>query len=642
VSGSFFQRNVNNLSDPAHQITIAGTAVGSGAVDLVCTFGVSGGTTSGAVLVLGVPVQPDGSFSFSGPVPDPDQPCVVRALASGRPDFIPSDLQDFTGPRVGLGSFATSQVTGGPNAGQLWNFFDNDAQFSGDADYQSLGSGGITDASPVDPATLLEGADLFISDDYLSDAGSDRSDIEVDGMPAYTASTAENLLHFTGSNFAGLPALTFTQTQNPTTGDLTVHESEMLVRCAPTPATYPAAASSCTSFTSTGVRFDRTIVQNQSGRQAEVTDTFTSVDANEHTVDLRYGNDFTNSGAGFNFPWVDGSTYKTHIAGDTEPAPPSGVTSMFVNFDNALADGAENSAQGAITFAAAPSAVRFLSTGRFGSTHLDVAFTRTVAAGGSVSLKTTYSWAFTIADAHALAAIAEQEDMAPGVMTGSASSVTTTSATVAGSINPNGSATTYQFQYGTSTGYGQATPAASAGSGTTPSSVSAALTGLKPGTTYHYRLVATSTLGTTDGTDATFTTASPPPPPPPTPTRLKVGKVKIKGNTASILLSCSGATNAVCRGTLTETIRIKRHRKRVTEKVASGKFSIKAGAKKTARLTLNSKGRKALGGFGKHKLRVTLTVRLAGRKVTTRTLTFRHRRKEVVTIRLHHGGRSAG
>ena len=74
--------------------------------------------------------------------------------------------------------------------------------------------------------------------------------------------------------------------------------------------------------------------------------------------------------------------------------------------------------------------------------------------------------------------------------------------------------------------------------------------------------------------------------------------MKIKRSTASIPLSCTGAAAVVCKGTLIETIRVKRHHKRVSEKVASGKFSIKAGAKKTVKLTLNKKGRKALGGFG--------------------------------------------
>lgn len=99
---------------------------------------------------------------------------------------------------------------------------------------------------------------------------------------------------------------------------------------------------------------------------------------------------------------------------------------------------------------------------------------------------------------------------APTAITGSASLVNTTSATISGTVNPEGLATTYTFQYGTTTGYGTSTPSAGAGSGSTASTVSAALSGLKPDTTYHFRIVATNVSGPTDGADATFTTKSPP------------------------------------------------------------------------------------------------------------------------------------
>lgn len=618
ASGTFFQQNGDTSSDPAHQITISGTVVGTGNVDLFCTFGGAGSD----VIALDVPVNPSGSFSFTGPAPDPERPCVVRALPQG--GGVPQNLSPFTGPTIAAGDFDTSAVSGGPNNGLLYDFFDNDAQFSGDADYVSVGRGGVFDTYPVDPSTLNRGADLFFSDGYLSDANGDRSDLQVDGFPAYASFTAENLLGFTGADFPGLPAVTFTQSQNPATGDVTVHESELLVQCAPAPATYPPGTSSCTSFRSTGVRFNRTIVQSQDGRQAHVTDTYTSIDGQPHALDLRYGQDFNESTAGFDFPWVDGSAYHTHTAGDTEPPPPNAPTSMFVDADNTLADGSQSSAQGAITFAERPNGFAFVPEGRFGNTHLDVSYTRTIPASGSVTLKTAYSWAFTIADAHRLAALAEQSftplGSLPDVITGTAAGITPNSAVVSGLVNPNGQVTTYHFDYGTSTGYGHSTPSSGAGSGTTANAVSAILTGLQADTTYHFRLVATSASGTTSGTDATFHTGSLSTPPT---TRLSVGRVKVKASTASVRLSCTGASGAVCRGTLTETIKVKKHHKRVTQTVAMKSFSIRAGRDRTAQLTLNKKGRKALATSPLHKLKATLTVRLGANKVATRTVTFK-------------------
>jgi phosphodiesterase/alkaline phosphatase D-like protein len=95
---------------------------------------------------------------------------------------------------------------------------------------------------------------------------------------------------------------------------------------------------------------------------------------------------------------------------------------------------------------------------------------------------------------------------APTVSTGPASAVSQLTATVGGQVNPNGLATTYSVQYGTSTSYGSTSATASAGAGSTAVPVSVSLTGLTPGTTYHYRLVATNSAGTTNGADAAFTT----------------------------------------------------------------------------------------------------------------------------------------
>jgi hypothetical protein len=99
---------------------------------------------------------------------------------------------------------------------------------------------------------------------------------------------------------------------------------------------------------------------------------------------------------------------------------------------------------------------------------------------------------------------------APGVVTGAATSVTPTSATLNGAVDPNGRPTTWFFEYGTSTGYGSKTPEKSAGSGTSSGSVAAALSGLARGKLYHFRLVATSDAGTSRGADRTFSTIGAP------------------------------------------------------------------------------------------------------------------------------------
>ncbi len=98
----------------------------------------------------------------------------------------------------------------------------------------------------------------------------------------------------------------------------------------------------------------------------------------------------------------------------------------------------------------------------------------------------------------------------PTVNTSGASSVTYSSGILNGYVNPKGQATTYSFQYGTTSAYGSQTPLAASGSGTTGTRVSQPIAGLTPFTLYHYRIVASSAAGTATGVDKTFTTAKVP------------------------------------------------------------------------------------------------------------------------------------
>ena len=78
--------------------------------------------------------------------------------------------------------------------------------------------------------------------------------------------------------------------------------------------------------------------------------------------------------------------------------------------------------------------------------------------------------------------------------------------TLYATINPNGFDTTFYFEYGTNTNYGNNTPISGAGSGNTNVIVTTQLSDLQPNTTYHYRIVAQNAAGTVEGEDKTFTT----------------------------------------------------------------------------------------------------------------------------------------
>ena len=99
---------------------------------------------------------------------------------------------------------------------------------------------------------------------------------------------------------------------------------------------------------------------------------------------------------------------------------------------------------------------------------------------------------------------------APSAFTGVASGIGSGGATLAGEVNPNGSATTAFFEWGTrSTLAGAvATAAQSVGSGVTAVSLSAPLGGLAPGTVYYFRVAATNSAGRGEGAIRSFTTAA--------------------------------------------------------------------------------------------------------------------------------------
>lgn len=100
----------------------------------------------------------------------------------------------------------------------------------------------------------------------------------------------------------------------------------------------------------------------------------------------------------------------------------------------------------------------------------------------------------------------------PTVVTGSASTVTTESASLNATVNPNGEPVSdCHFEYGTSIPYATSVACgALPGSGKTAVAVSADITGLSPNTVYHFRIVATNPGGTSTGEDQTFRSGEPP------------------------------------------------------------------------------------------------------------------------------------
>jgi hypothetical protein len=96
---------------------------------------------------------------------------------------------------------------------------------------------------------------------------------------------------------------------------------------------------------------------------------------------------------------------------------------------------------------------------------------------------------------------------APAVTTGTPDGYTLTGAKLHGTVNPNGLTTTYKIEYGTVLPYNKSTESVTvSGTGETPVAVETELLGLNARTTYHYRISATNSSGTTQSADALLET----------------------------------------------------------------------------------------------------------------------------------------
>jgi hypothetical protein len=111
-----------------------------------------------------------------------------------------------------------------------------------------------------------------------------------------------------------------------------------------------------------------------------------------------------------------------------------------------------------------------------------------------------------------IGASAAEAASSPTVATGSATAITSSGATLNGTVNPDGSATSFHFDWGLTSAYGTSSTSRSAGSGTKSVAESLKLHGLIPGTVYHYRIVAVNRFGASAGADRRLTTAGNPPP----------------------------------------------------------------------------------------------------------------------------------
>ena len=143
---------------------------------------------------------------------------------------------------------------------------------------------------------------------------------------------------------------------------------------------------------------------------------------------------------------------------------------------------------------------------RSGSVRFDSVYQYSDGSNDVISTSTPVPTPTTIEQVSAVTTPTQQRK--PIVKTYSAASITSNSAVLQGTVNPNGLSTRVTFIPGNSNtrAYFTSTPVQNIGSGTSYRSVSYRLTGLRPGTTYAYYVSATNGVGTQNGAVVTFTT----------------------------------------------------------------------------------------------------------------------------------------
>lgn len=404
-----------NDSAATNTFAIAGktdsNAVATDHVDLLCYYGgVYPYPHRFYTLATNVPLASNGTFSVPaaniGPIEDSE--CQLRAVPAGSGPY--SNRAAYNGPVLLTSENDPFKTIGGPNDGKIHGYYNYAQQPQAGADYEDVTDGGLWDSYLFSKNYTLD-TTVFYADAYLwrgNDAGvsNTRSELRIDGKDAYGPGSASGLFSRSGTcpptcdgsiDNAGYPSITYSFTQNHSTGDSVIHETDTFVRCSGNPA-YPPTHATCPSFTSTGVKDDRVIVQNQSGHVVLITDNFSSTDGHQHAIDLQYENDqYMNrslpASTGYLFPGQ--SAYAVRTRGDTRTVPNRPGTIYVKNL--AVADGDSATGQGAITYSRAPTQIHFICPPTYSDTCFTMHYSGTVPASGKLTYKFGYSTDYTTA-----------------------------------------------------------------------------------------------------------------------------------------------------------------------------------------------------------------------------------------------------
>ncbi len=379
---------IEDAGAPPLEYTITGTATGSTAgeeIDLRCYYT----STESDMLSGAISVEADGSFTATGVEPRIGTGCVVRAVPTGT---IPtgSELAAFSGPVFVIGESNVSTTGSTP-----YDFYNNAQQLTAAFDYDSINGCGIDDGY-LNTNEFESITTYYCNDWFRGEDGSTTSGFVVGGESAYFSAAAEEI----DSSATGIPPLTYSYTQNPLNGDMTIHDSESAAFC-PT-SQYPPEASNCEEFHPSGVRDDRTIEQSHDGHVSVITDQFSSTDGQTHTVEALPQNDqyFSENGKTLEYKFPGQSGYSIPTMGQSVGFADSTPGAVYLKVAGA-ADGDTETGRGAIVFFQPSSPANFNYVGYESTFEFDNHLT--VPATGTTTVKYAYVQALSQAEVESLA-----------------------------------------------------------------------------------------------------------------------------------------------------------------------------------------------------------------------------------------------
>jgi hypothetical protein len=393
----------------AHQpaFTVSGTTTGTGNVALRCYYGV--GPNEYKSVVKEVPVSA-GAFAVTVDTEALNYaPCVLRAVPvsdtkAHPPGSASEEAKDpYQGPVIAGSRFELESNEA------VDDYYEFEARsMAGYFDIEAAGACGLVESALYATSSLVPSADLFgcdatfFEENEPSSGSATRSDLRVDGVDAYMPTTARYLEEDLATKIAGAPAISVSETFDGTSGLVTIHEVDPLVRCSPS-ASFPPTKTGCKEFVSAGVQLERTWQTSGADRVASMTDNWTSTDGAAHTLSALYEQWFaanTEAGGAFELPGTGGfaPTTKGELV-----APPTGAGAIYYEEDaEAPTVGDGEHPLGAVVYDRPPSEPLSFhegtDAGKKIGTEFNMPYAASIPASGAYTLRMGFVQAYTLAE----------------------------------------------------------------------------------------------------------------------------------------------------------------------------------------------------------------------------------------------------